>query len=324
MSLPEDSRRDEASTRITDRAEVLSRYKRLRAAGRKLNSKLTDRLTKDVLHEGGRKLGILQGGTLVFNSEDETWVLMDYCIYDVRRQGRNAVEQYLVDFAPDPASDEMVCLQAMRGAIYSLFLVESVIPGFGVTVRDVVSNKTILIVDVGFGDTGQPGIIFASRLVFHEGFAMTTGAALPISLLPKDQQQPVISMLVKGVIPDDKGDLIRLHLFEPACGKAVRPRLNTNGRRDNSLQDNEQQDASVLSAGMPPVLAEAARSSRIAASSVPEFGLGNRDGRIRIGIICGFCYSSKFTRRGWGVSQPFFFFRLITIDSTAFGGVSGE
>ena len=210
MSLPEDSRRDEASTQITNRAEVLSRYMRLRAAGRKLNSKLTERLTKDVLHEGGKKLGILQRGTLVFNSEDETCVLMDYCIYDVRCQGRNAVEQYLVDSAPDPASDEMVCLQAMRGAIYSLFLVESVIPGFGVTVRDVVSNKTILIVDVGFGDTGQPGIVFASRLVFHEGFAMTTGAALPISLLPKDQQQPVISMLVKGVIPDDKG------YFDPA------------------------------------------------------------------------------------------------------------
>jgi hypothetical protein len=210
MSLPEDSRRDEASTDITDRVEVLSRYKHLRAVGRKLNSKLTERLTKDVLHEGGRELGILQGGTLVFNSEDETSVLMDYCLYDVRRQGCNAVEQYLVDSAPDPASDEMVCLRAMQQAVYSLFLVESVIPGFGVTVRDVLSNKTILIVDVGFGDTGQPGIVFASRLVFHEGFAMTTGAALPISVLPEDQQQPVIRMLAKGVVPDEEG------YFDPA------------------------------------------------------------------------------------------------------------
>ena len=210
MSLPEDSRRDEASTQITNRAEVLSRYMRLRAAGRKLNSKLTERLTKDVLHEGGKKLGILQRGTLVFNSEDETCVLMDYCIYDVRCQGRNTVEQYLIDSAPDPASDEMASLRAMQQAAYSLFLVESVMPGFGVTVRDVLSNKTILIVDVGFGDTGQPGLVFASRLLFHEGFAMTTGAALPISVLPEDQQQPVTKMLVKGMAPDKDG------YFDPA------------------------------------------------------------------------------------------------------------
>ena len=210
MSLPEDSRRDEASTQITNRAEVLSRYQRLRAVGRNLNSKLVKRLTKDVLHEGGKKLGILQRSTLVFNSEDETCVLMDYCIYDVRRQGRNAVEQYLIDSAPDPASDEMACLRAMQQAVYSLFLVESVMPGFGVTVRDVLSNKTILIVDMGFGDTAKPGLVFASRLLFHEGFAMTTGAALPISVLPEDQQQPVIKMLVKGMAPDKHG------YFDPA------------------------------------------------------------------------------------------------------------
>ena len=210
MSLPGDSPRDEASTQIADRAEVMSRYKRLRAVGRSLNSKLVERLSKDVLHEGGKKLGFWQRNTLVFNSEDETCVLMDYCIYDVRRQGCNAVEQYLLDSAPDPASDEMVCLRAMQHAVYSLFLVESVMRGFGVEVRDVLSNETIVIVDVGFGDTTQPGLVFASRLLFHEGFAMTTGAALPISVLPEDQRQPLARKLAQAMAPDDEG------YFDPA------------------------------------------------------------------------------------------------------------
>jgi hypothetical protein len=210
MSLHDVFQHREAGTDIADRAGIISRYKHLRTVGRTLNHKMVERLSKDVLNEGGKKLGILQRGTLVFNSEDETSVLMDYCIYDVYRNGRNAVEQYLVDSAPAPESDEMVCLRAMQKAVYSLFVVESVMRGFGVTVRDVLSNETHVIVDMGFGSTAQPGLLFASRLLFHEGFAMTGGAALPVSVLPEDQRQPMIKMLAQGVAPDDGG------CFDPA------------------------------------------------------------------------------------------------------------
>ena len=211
LSIPERvGRNDPCPYGIADRAEIISRYKHLRTVGRNLNSKLVKRLSKDVLYEGGKNLGILQRNTLVFNSEDESSVLMDYCIYDVYRNGRNAVEQYLVDSAPDPESDEMACLRAMQKAVYSLFVVESVMRGFGATVRDILSNKSIAIVDMGFGDTAQPGLIFASRLLFHEDFVMTGGAALPISVLPEDKRQPVTQMLAKVVTPDDDGH------FDPA------------------------------------------------------------------------------------------------------------
>jgi hypothetical protein len=211
MSLFDYFRRDDASTNIADRAGIVSRYKHLRAVGQILNHKLVERLNKDVLYEGGRKLGILQRNTLVFNSEDESAVLMDYCIYDVYRNGRNAVEQYLVDSAPALESDEMVCLKAMQKAVYSLFVVESVMRGFGVTVRDLLSNETIVIVDMGFGSTAKPGLIFASRLLFHDGFAMTGGAALPIGVLPEGQRQSVVTqMLKKATAPNDNGH------FDPA------------------------------------------------------------------------------------------------------------
>jgi hypothetical protein len=171
---------------------------------------LVERLSKDVLYEGGKRLGILQRGTLVFNSEDESSVLMDYCIYDVRRKGRNAIEQYLIDSAPAPESDEMACLRAMQQAIYSLFVVESVIRGFGVTVRDLLSNETILVVDMGFGSTAKPGLVFASRLLFYEGFSITGGAALPISVLPEDERDTITKELARAVKTDDDG------YFDPA------------------------------------------------------------------------------------------------------------
>jgi hypothetical protein len=83
-------------------------------------------------------------------------------------------------------------------------------PGFGVTVRDLLSDGTILIADIGFGDTAQPGLIFASRLLFHEGFAMTGGAALPVGVSPEDQRQAITEKMAKAAAPDEDG------YFDPA------------------------------------------------------------------------------------------------------------
>jgi hypothetical protein len=135
---------------------------------------------------------------------------MDYCLYDVRRNGRNAVEQYLIDSTPDPDSDEMVCLRAMQHAVYSLFVVESVERGIGVTVRDTFSNETFFIVDMGFGNSAELGLVLASRILFHDGFSMTGGAALPVAVIPKDQLQAVSDQLAATVTRDKDG------YFDPA------------------------------------------------------------------------------------------------------------
>ena len=179
----------------------------MRAAGRNLNDKLVKRLSKDVLHEGAKKLGILRRGVFVFNSEEESSVLMDYCIYDVRRNGRNAVEQYLIDVPSDPNSQEMVCLRAMQHAIYSVFVVETVHRGIGVTVRDLLSNQTPLVVDVGFGSTAQPNVAIACRLLYQNGFTMTNGAALPIGMLLEDQRPAFAAKLSQVLAPDEDGIL---------------------------------------------------------------------------------------------------------------------
>lgn len=163
MNLIDLFRRSHDAVPVAKRPDIISRYQRLRTAGRDLNNKLVKRLSKDALYEGGRKLGILRGGALVFDTEDETSVLMDYCLYDVRRNGRNAIEQYLIDSLPDPESDEMTCLRAMQQAIYSLFVVESVERGLGVIVRDLLSQEVLLVVDMGFGSTAQPGLVWLFR-----------------------------------------------------------------------------------------------------------------------------------------------------------------
>ena len=218
-------RRRQDALPIANRDDILSRYQRLRTAGWNLSSRLVKRLSKDVLEEGGRKLGILQGRTFVFETEDESSVLMDYCIYDVRRNGRNAIEQYLIDCPPDPESDEMLCLRSMQRATYSLFVVESVEHGLGVVVRDLMSHEVLLVVDIGLGRSARAGLFFASRMLHGDEFSRTGGAALPIAVIPADKREALAKKLFGAGTRDDEdhfdpAPLIRACLHE-GCSSHV-------------------------------------------------------------------------------------------------------
>lgn len=173
---------------MTRHAELLARYKHLRQVGLELNNRLVQTLSRSVVNEGGKKLGILKGKVLTLDTEDEIAVLMDYCLHDLRRDGVNAVEQYLRASAPTPESDEWILLQALRQARYSLFATEATEPGVGVHARDLLRDEPLFIVDVGFSRSASVGMVLAARIVSPEGINMTTGAALPVGVLsPADR-----------------------------------------------------------------------------------------------------------------------------------------
>lgn len=166
-------------------AALLPRYRQLRQAGLELNNRLVKSLSKSVMNEGGRRLGVLDGDVLLLDTEDALSVLMDYCIHDVRRHGVNTAERYLSASPPAEESDERVLLHALRASRFSVFAVEAVERGVGVQVRDLLRDTTAFVVDVGFGTTARAGMVFAFRFMTADGIGMTTGAALPFGKLPK-------------------------------------------------------------------------------------------------------------------------------------------
>jgi hypothetical protein len=163
-----------------ERAVLLRRYRRVRATMRDLHSELLDSLPRDTFTECAEKLGFMVDGTLVFESEDESAVLMDYCLYDGWSGQHNAITRFLARQPYATGSDEMLLLGAMSEARYSLFQVESVTEGLGVSCRDLLRGDGGSIVDVGLGNTAVPGVILACRLVVLPELSMTTGATLPI------------------------------------------------------------------------------------------------------------------------------------------------
>lgn len=200
---------------MSTHAERLPRYKQLRQAGIELNTKLGKTTSRSEMGEGGRKLGLLDGNTLVLETDDEIAVLMDFILHDVRRHGLNPIERYLQTSPPPEGSDEWVLLQSLRRSRFSIFAVKSVEKGVGVTVEDLLRGGEHFLVDVGFGSSAAAGMVFVMRVMEADGIGMTTGAALPLGKLPAAERRRLVKDIrddFKGVdfanmAPEEAGDL---------------------------------------------------------------------------------------------------------------------
>jgi hypothetical protein len=166
---------------MASHANILPVYLRLRHLGRSLNHKLVDTLNKEDLEEGGRRLGLLRGRTMYFETEDETSVLMDFCIYNIQRDGRNAVQRYVETSSPRPGSDEATLLDAMQRAYYSIVQIIGLERGVGVVVRDTLRGDEGFLCDVGYGNTASRNALLAGRILPFDGFLTTGGASLPVN-----------------------------------------------------------------------------------------------------------------------------------------------
>jgi SEC-C motif len=106
---------------------------------------------------------------------------MDYCLYHPGPDGDTLVTTFLEKSPPPEDSEEMVALQAMTHAYYSLFQITDVKRGVGVSVEDLLRDETGFIVDIGFGNTAFRHMMLATRIIPMEGFLMTGGAGLPVN-----------------------------------------------------------------------------------------------------------------------------------------------
>lgn len=168
---------------MTQHGELVTRYKVLRRAGMALNNKLVENLPPNVFDEGGRALGLLKKKVLVLDTEDESSVLMDYCLFDVRHNGVNTIARYLEASPPVPGSDESIIAESLRHARYSLFAIEAIERGVGVHARDLLRGDLLFVVDIGLSSTAITGFVMATRIIAPEVIAITTGASLPVGVL---------------------------------------------------------------------------------------------------------------------------------------------
>jgi hypothetical protein len=160
--------------------EILARYQQMRTMGKRLIHQVVEMLDGDAIDAAARQLGMLKKGVIVFNTEDETSVLMDYAIHHVRQNKRTVLERFLSETPPSD-NEELAWLQASQKAHYRILRIEDVFPGFGLQVYDPFRDERHALVDVNLSRTAQPGLGMATHVFLYDDFWMTTGAGLPVT-----------------------------------------------------------------------------------------------------------------------------------------------
>jgi SEC-C motif len=179
---------------MTDHSELLDQYRRIREVRLRLNNRLVTTIPKETFQECGRKLGFLRKGVLYFEKEDDSSVLMDFCLYHPDSDGRTLVMKYLEKSSPRADPEEIASLSVMTRSYYSLFQVTDVERGVGVGVQDLLRDEPGFIIDIGLGSTAKRHMMLATRVMPMEDCLMTGGAALP---LDASAAKPIFEELIR-------------------------------------------------------------------------------------------------------------------------------
>lgn len=158
---------------------LIKKYKEYRKSGMKLNHKIMDAcLARDVVMASAELLGILHGETLIFESEDESSVLMDFALNDYKVDNQNTVKLYR-DTIGWKNDIEKELLDAHLASYTSLFKVTSISKKeCTLLLNDLLTKEDdIQLIDINFSRSALPGILLFTRLIPLKDFNMTSGVS---------------------------------------------------------------------------------------------------------------------------------------------------
>lgn len=147
----------------------------------KLNHKIMDKcLDRITLKKSGKLLGISKRGTFVFDSEDETSVLMDFALNDYRFVNKNVVERYQEKYGYEDKIEKDI-LNALTNSYTSLFKIISIKPLENTLIlEDLLNDKegNIKLMDIAFSKTlTEENFLIFTRILTFKDFNMTSGVS---------------------------------------------------------------------------------------------------------------------------------------------------
>ena len=158
---------------------LIEKYETYRKIGMELNHKIMKScLDRDVLLKSARLLGIVRGDTLIFDSEDETSVLMDFALNEYRVNNKNAIEIYREKIGWQNEIEKDI-LDTLLSSYTSIFKVTSISEAENALLLNDILNKkdNIELTDIAFSETAIPGLLLFIRLVRFKDFNMTSGVS---------------------------------------------------------------------------------------------------------------------------------------------------
>jgi len=166
---------------MTDTDSEFQRYKRFRETAKALSVQLVEQLRTGSLKKCGKDLGIFKNGAFILGSEDETPVLMDYCIHSQRVGKKPFIDFFIEQSSYEALSDEMMLLKALSHSHFTVISITGTEKNYLVQALDILRQQELTLIDSGLGQTAKPGLMMAARLlrIPASDYYMTTGAGVP-------------------------------------------------------------------------------------------------------------------------------------------------
>ena len=161
------------------RTEILTRYRRLRQISKEHHLAVLY-IAPDVVMDWAERLDLMQGRTLVLESEHEMTLAEDLATYLARPRRSHPIDRYARAARFASGSDEAIVLEAMRDPCFSLWRVERRHETAGLILRDLLRGGEIWLVDETMEETARPGLEIAARVLKPAGFAMTARIVVPV------------------------------------------------------------------------------------------------------------------------------------------------
>ena len=164
------------------RTEILTRYRRLRQISKEHHRDVLDIIAPDVVLDWAKRIGLMQGKTLILESEHEMTLAEDLATYLPRLGHSSPLDRYARTARFAPGSDQSIVLDAMRHARFSLWRVERRHATAGLILRDMLRDEEIWLVDETMEKNPPLKIEMAARLLMLEDFVMTARIIVPVTM----------------------------------------------------------------------------------------------------------------------------------------------
>ena len=212
---------------------TIEEYKKIRNSTKDLAYKILNskKDNRDEMIYAGKLLDFWDGQAMIFDTEEESDVLMDFLIYERDRGGNKLIDNfYSSDVQLNEIEEEI--LEGMVNYHSSLFEVQEINSDSCIlTLIDLFDGnyKEYKLMDLGFSQTAKVGLVIYSRLIPVRRINMTSGVSFGFDLPAKDKILSNVSFLRFK----RKGNLNSTDLFVLALKKSKQYGINLIGMETN-------------------------------------------------------------------------------------------
>ena len=129
------------------RNAVLARYRQLREISKKHHHDILKLISGDAMLQQARRLGLVQGRTLILDDMEEMSYVFDLAIYTAPPGRSRAIDRYARSAQLPPGSDEALMLEAMRAARFAILILGRRHDAAGVIATDLFRRTDVWLVD---------------------------------------------------------------------------------------------------------------------------------------------------------------------------------